>query len=133
MTADIVFNKGARDRNEFRSDSYRGGHDPRQLSLDYLLPLMRRLKKAVPHAQLSLFTAAEIEYMAKRHRLSYPDMITALKDAGLDNVNGGGAEILPKERARRFARTKHRNDWLALHEELHRQESPGTRRCSTGT
>ena len=47
------------------------GHDPRQLSLDYWLPLMRRFKEALPHVQLSFFTAAEIDYMAKRHRMSY--------------------------------------------------------------
>ena len=54
---------------------------------------MRRFKEALPHVQLSLFTAAEIEYMAKRHRLCFPEIVRALKEAGLDNVNGGAAEI----------------------------------------
>src|SRR5580693_7305079 len=93
MTADQVFDKAVETGNNFNQIHIVGGHDPRQLSLDYWLPLMRRFKEALPHVQLSLFTAAEIEYMAKRHRLSFPEIVTALKDAGLDNVNGGTAEI----------------------------------------
>src|SRR5260370_13151251 len=53
---------------------------------------MRRFKELLPHVQLSLFTAAEIDYMARRHRLSYDEICRTLREAGLDNVNGGGAE-----------------------------------------
>ena len=93
MTADQVFAKAIETGTNFNQIHIVGGHDPRQLSLDYWLPLMRRFKATLPHVQLSLFTAAEIEYMAKRHRLSFPAIVAALKEAGLDNVNGGAAEI----------------------------------------
>ena len=72
MTPDQVFAKAIETGTNFNQIHIVGGHDPRQLSLDYWLPLMRRFKAALPHVQLSLFTAAEIEYMAKRHRLSFP-------------------------------------------------------------
>ena len=97
MTADQVFAKAIETGTNFNQIHIVGGHDPRQLSLDYWLPLMRRFKAALPHVQLSLFTAAEIEYMAKRHRLSFPQIVAALKEAGLDNVNGGAAEIFAEE------------------------------------
>lgn len=122
MTADQVFEKALETGTNFNQLHIVGGHDPRQLSLDYWLPLMRRFKEALPHVQLSLFTAAEIDYMAKRHRMSYPEIIVQLKEAGLDNVNGGGAEIFAEEtRAKICANKVNSENWLEIHEELHRQ------------
>src|SRR5580700_10596899 len=122
MTPDQVFAKATETGTNFNQLHIVGGHDPRQLSLDYWLPLMRRFKEELPHVQLSLFTAAEIEYMAKRHRLSFPDIVKALKDAGLDNVNGGAAEILGEETRAKICPNKVSSaNWIAIHEELHRQ------------
>lgn len=122
MPADEVFDKAFETGTNFNQLHIVGGHDPRQLSLDYWLPLMRRFKARAPHVQLSLFTAAEIEYMAKRHRLSFSQMIATLKEAGLDNVNGGGAEIFaPETRAKICPNKVGTDNWLAIHEELHRQ------------
>ena len=122
MTADQVFGKAIETGTNFNQIHIVGGHDPRQLSLDYWLPLMRRFKEALPHVQLSLFTAAEIEYMAKRHRLSFPEIVSALREAGLDNVNGGAAEILAEETRAKICPNKVSSaNWLAIHEELHRQ------------
>ncbi len=122
MTADQVFAKALETGTNFNQIHIVGGHDPRQLSLDYWVPLMRRFKEAVPHAQLSLFTAAEIEYMAKRHRMSFPEIVAALKEAGLDNVNGGAAEILGEATRAKICPNKVSSaNWIAIHEELHRQ------------
>ncbi len=122
MAADQVFEKALETGTNFNQLHIVGGHDPRQLSLDYWLPLMRRFKDALPHVQLSLFTAAEIDYMAKRHRMTYPVIIAQLKEAGLDNVNGGGAEIFAEEtRAKICANKVNSENWLEIHEELHRQ------------
>jgi aminodeoxyfutalosine synthase len=122
MTADQVFVKAVETGTNFNQIHIVGGHDPRQLSLDYWLPLMRRFKEALPHVQLSLFTAAEIEYMAKRHRMGFPEIVRTLKAAGLDNVNGGAAEILGEEtRAKICANKVSSANWIAIHEELHRQ------------
>ncbi|MGB6518961.1 MAG: CofH family radical SAM protein [Candidatus Cybelea sp.] len=122
MTPDQVFAKAIETGTNFNQIHIVGGHDPRQLSLDYWLPLMRRFKAALPHVQLSLFTAAEIEYMAKRHRLSFPAIVASLKEAGLDNVNGGAAEIFGEPTRGKICPNKVSADnWLAIHEELHRQ------------
>ena len=106
MPADEVFAKALETGENFNQIHIVGGHDPRQLSLDYWLPLMRRFKERVPHAQLSLFTAAEIDYMAKRHRMGYPEIVAELKAAGLDNVNGGGAEIFAEETRKKICANK---------------------------
>ena len=122
MPADQVMAKALETGTNFNQIHIVGGHDPRQLSLDYWLPLMRRFKERLPHVQLSLFTSAEIDYMARRHRLGYPEILKQLKEAGLDNINGGGAEVF----ADRFRKLVCPNkvtaeQWLAVHEEAHRQ------------
>ncbi len=122
MTADQVYAKAVETGTNFNQLHIVGGHDPRQLSLDYWLPLMRRFKETLPHVQLSLFTAAEIEYMAKRHRMGFPDIVRTLKEAGLDNVNGGAAEILGEPTRSKICANKVSGpNWLEIHEELHRQ------------
>ena len=75
MSADEVFAKALETGTNFNQIHIVGGHDPRQLSLDYWLPLMRRFRARLPHVQLSLFTAAEIDYLARRHRLSYEEIL----------------------------------------------------------
>src|ERR1700676_1944757 len=64
MSADEVLAKAFETGTNFNQLHIVGGHDPRQLSLDYWLPLMRRFKNAVPHVQLSLLTAAEMKVSA---------------------------------------------------------------------
>jgi aminodeoxyfutalosine synthase len=121
MPSDEVFAKALETGNNFNQIHIVGGHDPKQLSLDYWLPLMRRFKEALPHAQLSLFTAAELDYMARRHRMTYDDLLGTLREAGLDNINGGGAEVF-SERFRKLV-CPNKVDaahWLEVHEVAHR-------------
>jgi aminodeoxyfutalosine synthase len=121
MPADEVLAKALETGSNFNQVHIVGGHDPRQLSLDYWLPLMRRFKATVPHVQLSLFTAAEIDYLARRHRLSYEEILRDLREAGLDNINGGGAEIF-SERFRKLVCPNKVDtaNWLRIHEVAHR-------------
>ncbi len=121
MSADEVVAKALETGTNFNQIHIVGGHDPRQLSLDYWLPLMRRFKELVPHAQLSFFTSAEIDYLARRHRLSYDQIMGQLREAGLDNINGGGAEIFaPRFRALVCPNKVDAAHWLDVHEVAHR-------------
>ncbi len=121
MSADEVVVKALETGTNFNQIHIVGGHDPRQLSLDYWLPLMRRFKELLPHVQLSLFTAAEIDYLARRHRLSYDEICGRLREAGLDNVNGGGAEVFsPRFRQEVCPNKVDAAHWLEIHETLHR-------------
>ena len=121
MPSDEVFAKALETGNNFNQIHIVGGHDPKQLSLDYWLPLMRRFKEAVPHAQLSLFTAAELDYMARRHRMSYDELLGTLREAGLDNINGGGAEVFSERFRKEVCSNKvDAAHWLEVHEVAHR-------------
>ena len=122
MPADDVFTKALETGSNFNQIHIVGGHDPKQLSLDYWLPLMRRFKEALPHVQLSLFTSAEIDYMARRHRLSYDELLGTLREAGLDNINGGGAEVFSERFRKAVCPNKvDAAHWLEVHEIAHRR------------
>ena len=121
MPVEQILEKAVETGINFNQIHIVGGHDPKQLSLDFWVPLMQEFKRRLPHAQLSFFTAAEIEYLARRHRLSREETVKALADAGLDNVNGGGAEVFSERFRREVCPGKIDGDgWLEIHEILHR-------------
>jgi aminodeoxyfutalosine synthase len=69
-----------------------GGLHP-DLSFGYYLDLIRGLKERFPQVHLKAFTMVEIAYLAKVAKLSVRDTLLQLKEAGLDSLPGGGAEI----------------------------------------
>ena len=120
MPKDEVFERAIATGANFNQLHIVGGYDPRQLTLDYWRPLMRRFKAALPHVQLSLFTAAEVDYLAKRHKISHEETLRELRDAGLDNINGGGAEVF-SDRFRKLVCPNKVDGptWLRIHEIAH--------------
>ena len=75
-----------------------GGLHP-YLTFDYFLELLSGLKQRFPKVHLKAFTMVEIDFLARRAKLSIEDTILALKRAGMDSCPGGGAEIFA-DRAR---------------------------------
>jgi cyclic dehypoxanthinyl futalosine synthase len=73
-----------------------GGLNP-DLPLEFYTDLLREIKKHFPKVQIHSFSAPEIVYLAKIEGLTIEEVIKALKDAGLDSIPGGGAEILSQE------------------------------------
>ena len=69
-----------------------GGLHP-DLPFAYFLDLIRGLKARCPGVHLKAFTMVEIGYFARISKLSIHDTLVALKDAGVDSLPGGGAEI----------------------------------------
>ncbi len=69
-----------------------GGLHP-DLPFEYFLDLMRGLKQRCPGVHLKAFTMVEVGYFARIAKLSIRDTLLALKDAGVDSLPGGGAEI----------------------------------------
>jgi aminodeoxyfutalosine synthase len=75
-----------------------GGLHP-YLPFSYFTDLLRGLKERFPKVHLKAFTMVELDFLARRAKLSVEDTIQALKEAGMDSCPGGGAEIFA-ERAR---------------------------------
>jgi cyclic dehypoxanthinyl futalosine synthase len=69
-----------------------GGHHP-DLGIDYYEDLFRSIKGRYP-IHLHALSPPEIQHIARRSKLSIPDTLTRLREAGLDSIPGGGGEIL---------------------------------------
>ncbi|HUY80786.1 MAG TPA: aminofutalosine synthase MqnE [Acidobacteriaceae bacterium] len=69
-----------------------GGLHP-DLPLEYFLDLVAGLKERFPLVHIKAFTMVEISFLAQRAKLTIPETLKKLKDAGVDSMPGGGAEI----------------------------------------
>ena len=97
-----------------------GGLHP-ELKIDYFERMLSGIKQRFPRVHLHCFSASEILAIAEYSQLSVEETIKRLRDAGLDSIPGGGAEILDDEVRRRIARLKClTDDWLLVHRTAHR-------------
>jgi aminodeoxyfutalosine synthase len=69
-----------------------GGLHP-DWGLDHYVEILENIKKHFPSLHIKAFTAVEIDYFSKISGLSLKDTLKALKNAGLESMPGGGAEI----------------------------------------
>jgi aminodeoxyfutalosine synthase len=91
------------------------------LPFQYYLDLISGLKERFPQVHLKALTMVEIAFLAKRAKLSIEETLRQLKQAGLDSLPGGGAEIF-NERVRRVI-CDHKIDgdqWLDTARTAHR-------------
>jgi cyclic dehypoxanthinyl futalosine synthase len=96
-----------------------GGLNP-DLKLEYYENLLRSLKQKYPRVHLHCFSAPEIICIAEISALSIRDTIARLRDAGLESIPGGGAEILDDEIRARISRLKcSANEWEEVHRSAH--------------
>ncbi len=96
-----------------------GGFHPK-LSLDYYESMMKIIKKDHPELQIKAFTAAEIFFFSKLTKNSVKEVLSRLKDAGLDSLPGGGAELFDSDIRPKIARGKcSGQEWLDTMEEAH--------------
>src|SRR5580704_1868868 len=77
-----------------------GGLHP-ELTLDWYCEMLRGLKQRFPQVHLKAFTMVEIGYLSQRSKLSVRETLERLKEAGMDSLPGGGAEIF-SDRVRRI-------------------------------
>jgi len=96
-----------------------GGIHP-DLKIDWFERLFRGIKQRFPQIWLHCLSASEVLAIAEYSGLSLRDTIARLRDAGLDSIPGGGAEILDDEVRFRIARLKCRTeDWVSVHRTAH--------------
>ena len=96
-----------------------GGLHP-DLKIEWFERLLRGIKQRFPQIWLHCFSASEILAIAEYSDLSVRDTIMRLRDAGLNSIPGGGAEILDDEVRHRIARLKCSTaDWVLVHSTAH--------------
>jgi cyclic dehypoxanthinyl futalosine synthase len=95
-----------------------GGLHP-GLDISYYTGLLRSIKKTFD-INIHGFSPPEIAYIAKKAGLSIKETLVVLKDAGLDSIPGGGAEVL-SDRVREAISPRKINTaaWLEVMKEAH--------------
>ena len=97
-----------------------GGLHP-SLPFSYYTDMLKALRALDPRLQLKCFTAIEVLHLAWLAKKSVTDTLRALKEAGLDSLTGGGAEIFRKEVRSAIARGKESaEEYLDVHRTWHR-------------
>ena len=96
-----------------------GGLHP-DLKIDWHEKMLSGIKQRFPKVHLHCYSASEVIAIAEYSELSIRDTIIRLRDAGLDSIPGGGAEILDDEVRYKIARLKClTEDWLNVHRTAH--------------
>ena len=95
-----------------------GGLHP-ELGIEWYEDLLRSIKAKFP-IHCHCFSAPEITNIAEVSKLPLRDTIARLRDAGLDSIPGGGAEILDDAVRHRISRLKcSTKEWIDVHRTAH--------------
>ena len=73
-----------------------GGVHPK-MDLHYFIELLQKIHAHRPSLHIKAFTAVELDYMFRKAKLNVEEGMKALKEAGLQSLPGGGAEIFHEE------------------------------------
>ena len=88
--------------------------------LEYYAEMFRGLKARHPLVHIKALTAVEIAHIARIEKMSVADVLIALREAGLDTLPGGGAEVFgPGVRATIADRKLAGSDWIDVHRTAH--------------
>jgi dehypoxanthine futalosine cyclase len=97
-----------------------GGINP-EIGIEYFEELFRAIKAKAPHIAIHALSPLEVDYLARRERMSWREVLERLRRAGMDTMPGGGGEILV-DRVRKEISPKKisAETWLRIMEEAHR-------------
>jgi len=96
-----------------------GGLDMKA-GLAYYQEMFRGLKERHPQVHIKALTAVEIAHIARIEKMSVRDTLIALREAGLDTMPGGGAEVFsPGVRATIADKKLSGEEYIAVHREAH--------------
>jgi aminodeoxyfutalosine synthase len=96
-----------------------GGVHPK-MNMAYFIELIQKIHAHRPNLHIKGFTAVELDYMFRKAKLTVEEGMQQLKDAGLQSLPGGGAEIFHPEVRNIIAADKVTGEgWLHIHEAAH--------------
>ena len=91
-----------------------------QYDVKFYSGLFSAIKKHRPDLHIKALTPVEYHYMFKKEKISYEEGMKLMKEAGLDSMPGGGAEIFHPEIRDQIAGGKCSGEqWLRIHEIWH--------------
>ncbi|MBZ4187359.1 aminofutalosine synthase MqnE [Niabella beijingensis] len=96
-----------------------GGVHPK-MNLEFFAELLRKIREHRPELHIKGFTAVELDYMFRKAKKTVAEGMQYLKDAGLESLPGGGAEIFaPGVREQICPDKVDAEGWLKIHETAH--------------
>ena len=99
-----------------------GGVHPKH-DLTTYCAMIRRVKSALPYVAVKAYTAVEIFYMIRNEGVSIVEGLRRLKEAGMECIPGGGAEIFDAELRKKICPEKcNAEEWLAVHRAAHNMD-----------
>ena len=97
-----------------------GGHNP-NLNIEYYEDAFKEIRKRCPEVGIHGLSASEIDMISRVERCSTAEVLSRLKDAGLDTLPGAGAEVLDDAIKHQISPLKIKSDeWLRIMEEAHK-------------
>jgi aminodeoxyfutalosine synthase len=92
---------------------------------EHYLDIIRLIKQQYPRVHVKAFTAVEIDWFSDISGLSHEDVLLRMKEAGVDALPGGGAEIFSEEVRRQICAPKTQPlKWIDIHRTAHRLGIP---------
>lgn len=96
-----------------------GGVHPK-LTMQFFIDVMKRIKEHRPDLHIKGYTAVELDYMFRKAKVSPEEGMQLLKEAGLQSLPGGGAEIFHPEVRSKICHDKVDTEgWLRIHKAAH--------------
>lgn len=96
-----------------------GGVHPK-MDIHFFAELLRKIRSHRPDLHLKGFTAVELDYMFRKAKMSVSEGLQYLKEAGLQSLPGGGAEIFAPDIRKQICEDKvDAEGWLQIHEQAH--------------
>jgi aminodeoxyfutalosine synthase len=97
-----------------------GGVHPK-MDLKFFAETLQKIKTHRPDLHIKGFTPVELDYMLRKAKMSIEEGMQFLKDAGLQSLPGGGAEIFHPEIRQQICDDKvDAEGWLAIHRAAHK-------------
>jgi len=92
-----------------------------QYNMQFYMDLFKAIKLHRPDLHIKALTPVEYHYIFKKAKVDYATGMRMMKEAGLESMPGGGAEIFAPEIREKIAKDKcNAEQWLAIHEEWHK-------------
>lgn len=119
-TMDQVMAEAEQARNGLTREFHIVGGLDMQAGLAYYTEMFRMLKRELPHVHIKALTAVEIAHLARIEKMSWQDILSALREAGLDTLPGGGAETFSAAVREQIADKKLGGaDYIGVHRAAH--------------
>ena len=112
---------------------FQGGVHPK-LEIEWYEDLVEHIAQKYPQVTIHGFSSIEIDYIAKRSKISISEVLSRLQAKGLSSIPGAGAEILSDRVRDVIAPKKHDKDtWLEVHRQAHKLGVKSTATMMYGT